>query len=244
MDKIWGILNSSFVTAFFGAVFGSGTILVIAYFQKKKEILAEINASIAIFSGLINSYLMIKKQHALPVCEAYHKDLANFSKPNDGVSVVKFEAYLKKYNCPPLDFDLPMINILALAGKHAYVIPYLMRAKKSILEVEEACELWNESATELFKLDGQERVLKYLGIKKHDGVRDTTFPDTIENLSGTIEDALFFTDLGVLALQKVGKTALPWWCKSKVIKLKIEGDEYKSMMPSRNHKPGWGDDLN
>jgi len=75
------------------------------------------------------------------------------------------------------------------------------------------------------------------------GIKDTTFPDTIENLNGVIDDALFFTELAILALQKVGKSALPRRYKSKVITFIIEETEYQKLMPPKNHKDGWGDDL-
>jgi hypothetical protein len=86
-------------------------------------------------------------------------------------------------------------------------------------------------------------MFKYLGLIKSDGIRDTTFPDTIENLYGAVDDALFFTDKAILALQKVGKSVKPWWCRTKVAKIKIEGQENLNLMPSKDHKPGWGQDL-
>ena len=238
LQSILDFLNSNFSTAMFGAIFGSLTVLLIEWVHSQRKILADINGSIAVLSGLLNTYLMIKRQHSLPLAQNYRENVRKLSNvPKAGPPNI--QVYLKRFLCPGLHVDLPLDRIFTLADKHSGVIPLLMQAKRAVGDVEDACDIWNKLTVSFQEMTESDRQQYYLGGHRFEGIQDTNFADTVNNLEKSVDDALFFTDLAIRGMMKVGKKALPFWLRKKVSKIEIVGEEHRVLMLPSNYKKGW-----
>lgn len=245
------LLNSNFSTAFFGAAGGALTIFILDWANKRRLILADINASIGVLTNLSNTLLNIKKQHALPILQSFQSNVAQYntyrtvitySGSKESPGVLNVPMYLKRFHCPQLHFDLPMDRIFTLTDKLPGIVPRITQVKQSIGEVENIIDVWNELVAEMKNVPGDDKVAVYFGLPDSQGATDTYFPDTVQNVSLVVDDALFFIDKAIRSLTKMGKITLPFWLKKKIAKSEIMEEEYKKLMPSPDYKKGWDDE--
>jgi hypothetical protein len=147
--------------------------------------------------------------------------------------------YMKHFNCPELHFDLPMDRIFTLTDQMPEVVMIISQAKSSIGEVESICKVWNDLVEEFKPLPQAEKIRIYFGLRSAPDIIDTYFPDTVHNVSKIVDDALFFINLSIKALTKLGNKTLPFWLKDKIAKSEISSKEHKALMPPDNYKEGW-----
>lgn len=248
LQNMWEFLNSNFSTAFFGAIAGSLTILAVEWYRGHRRTLADINASIGILTGLLNTFLNIKRQHSLPVSKMYQEDCEKRQaimdlqqrgiSPSQPIEIV-FNLYLKMFHCPQLHFDVPIERIFALTDKNPGMVHILLQAKRSINEVQIACATWNDLTKQMVALPEEKRIEFYFGARASNGIRNTFYGDTVQNLSVAVDDALFFTKRAIQEVTKTGKAHLLFGFKKKIAKIEIVDDEHKALMPPENYKSGW-----
>jgi len=247
LDSLWSILNSNFSTAFFGAIAGSLTIIFISWVGEQRKILADINTSIGMLSSLLNTSLNIKRQHSLPLKEEYlqhvntYQNVKNLKSlgvvPSEPITIT-YTLKLDHFSCPKLHFDLPLERIFTLADKHPQFVQILMQTKVQLYDLEEAYTLWNNLVKEIKDLPEEQRLSIYFGTRSNEGVRNTFFVNSVENLQMSVDGALFFTKNSIDVLSAVAKKALPFWLRKKVAKFEI-ADEYLKLMPSDEQNKDW-----
>ena len=236
-------------STFFGAVGGSMTIIAVEWWRQRMRLLADINASIAIFGNLLNTLVNIKGQFILELTGYYESDVQKFQalqvmkklnpNPSEPV-VVSFSPYLKRYDCPMLFVDAPLERIFAEAHKGAArTVQIITQAKTTVKEIEVVCGRWNEMIEKMQSMPENDRGKFYFGQPISTGVADTCYPDTVQCLKLYTDDALFFANRSVTALQKLGQQVLPFWLKKRVGKIIMDDERHKSLMPPENHLEGW-----
>lgn len=241
-------LNSNFSTAFFGAIGGSLTIIFIEWLRRQRQILADINASIGLLTSLSNTLLNMKQQHTAPMLANYQNNMNEFqiantirkyAAPPAEPVVLNVPMYMKRFHCPELHFDLPTDRIFTLTDRMPDVVPIISQTKRSVGEVENICKIWNDLIEEFKVLPQEEKIPRYFGLRSAPDMVDTYFPDTVHNVSKAVDDALFFINLSIKALTKLGNKTLPFWLRDKIAKSEITSKEHKALMPSDNHMEGW-----
>ena len=115
-------------STFFGAVAGSMTIIAVEWWRQRLRLLADINASMAIFANLRNTLIVIKGQFVVELVKHYEADVQKYQalqvikkalpNPPEPV-VVSFSPYLKRYDCRLLFVDAPLERIFAEPHKVA-----------------------------------------------------------------------------------------------------------------------------
>jgi len=240
--------NSNFSTAFFGAIGGSLTIIFIEWIRRQRHTLADINSSIGLLASLSNTLLNMKKQHTEPLRLNYQSNISEFQMVNtirkySGSSqepvILNVPMYMKRFYAPNLHFDLPTDRIFTLTDKMPDIVPIISQAKRSVSEVNNICDVWNNLIEDFKDLSQEEKVPRYFGLRSAVDMVDTSFPDTIHNVCNAVDDALFFINLSIKALTKLGNNTLPFWLKNKVAKSEITSKEHKALMPPENHMEGW-----
>lgn len=243
-----GLLNSNFSTSFFGAVAGSGVIILIDWYRRKLLFLADINTSIGELSGLSSTLLCIKKQHTLPMVKKYKENVLKYKQASQPVHVsnsektirLHFELHLQKHWTPSLFFDLPTDRIYSMAPGAARIIPIISQTKRTLVEIENIYKIWNQQIDYLNSIkDHKEIISYYLGISNSSGHFDTNFRDTINALEQVVDDGIFFCELSIKKITEIGRKSLPCWLKKKIAKIEFVDPEYLKLVPSSNYKQGW-----
>ena len=235
-------------STFFGAVAGSMTIIIVEWWRQRIRLLADINASIAIFGNLLNTLINVKRQFILELTNHYAADIQKYNalqamkklNPNPAEPVVvSFSPYLKRYDCPMLYVEAPLEKIFAEAHKGAArTVQIITQAKTAVKEIEVASERWNEMIEKVQGMNNEDRQSFYWGQPIASGVADTYYEDMVRCLQLYTDDGLFFSKRSVTALQKLGQQALPFWLKKRVGKI-IMDEKSTLLMPSDNHLEGW-----
>jgi hypothetical protein len=247
-NPIWNFLNSNFSTAFFGAIGGALTIMLIEWIRRQRQILADINTSIGLLTSLSNTLLNMKQQHTMPMLANYQSNMNEFqtvnvirkyAAPSPEPVILNIPMYMKRFHCPELHFDLPTDRIFTLTDRVSDVVPIISQAKRSVGEVQSICQIWNDLIEEFKILPQEEKIPRYFGLRSAPDMMDTYFPDTINNVSKAVDDGLFFINLSIKALTKLGNKTLPFWLKDKIARSEITSKEHKALMPSDNHMEGW-----
>lgn len=250
-EPVWKFLNSNFSTAFFGAVGGSLTIILIEWFRRQRQVLADINASIGVLASLSNTLLNMKQQHIVPLATNYQQNVNKLQtmqalrriNPNPPEPVVvSFDMYLKRFHCPELHFDIPMDRIFTLTDRVPQIVPIITQTKRSVGEVENICHVWNGMVDMIKNMPEEEKKAFYFGGRSSPDIVDTYFPDTVHNLVLATDDGLFFINRSIQSLTKLGNRTLPFWLRSKIARSEIISQEHKDLMPPENYKEGWGDE--
>lgn len=241
-------LNSNFSTAFFGAIAGSFSILAVEWYRGHRRVLADVNASIGVLQGLLNTYLNLKRQHSMPILRQYKDDCEKHQaildlersgvRPNPPL-VIRYNVDLKKFYSAPIHFDVPLDRIFALTENNPAVVQIVLQAKKSAFEVETACAMWNQLMDQMQTLADDERGQFYFGIRLFNGVKNELFTDTVKILALSVDDALFFTKRAIEEVTKTGRLHLKFGLSKKIAKVEIVDDEHKALMPPDDYKKGW-----
>lgn len=243
-------LNSNFSTAFFGAAGGALAIVTLDWFRRQRLMLADINASIGLLTSLSNTLLNMKKQHAMPMLQNYEANLNEFQtaetvRKYSGTKetpILEIPIYLKRFHCPELHFDLPTDRIFTLTDKAPQIVPIISQTKRSIGEVKNMCDVWNDLVETMKAMSQEEKIPAYFGLRASPDMQDTYFPDTVHNVSKSVDDALFFIRKSIDSLTKMGEKTLPFWLRKKIAKSEVTNKEYKALLPPEDHLDGWEDD--
>lgn len=242
-------LNSNFSTAFFGAAGGALAIFILDWFRRQRLVLADINASIGVLTSLSNTLLNMKKQHTMPMLRSYQNNVNEFQiadtvRKYSGTkeqTVLEIPMYMKRFHCPELHFDLPMDRIFTLTDRVPQIVPIISQTKRSVGEVQNMCAVWNEQVERMKSLSQEEKIPAYFGFRTSPDMQDTYFPDTVHNVSKSVDDSLFFIGKSVNALRKLGEKTLPFWLRKKIAKSEVTNKEYKALLPPEDHLDGWED---
>lgn len=249
-QPVLNLLNSNFSTAFFGAAGGALAIFIIDWFRRQRLVLADINASIGVLTSLSNTLLNMKKQHTLPMLISYQNNVNEFQiadtvRKYSGTkeqTVLEVPMYMKRFHCPELHFDLPMDRIFTLTDRVPQIVPIISQTKRSVGEVQNMCNVWNDLIENMKSLPQEKKLSAYFGFRSGPDIHDTYFPDTVRNVSKSVDDSLFFIGKSVKALTKTGEKTLPFWLKKKIAKSEVTSKEYKNLLPSDEHIEGWDDE--
>ena len=112
-------------------------------------------------------------------------------------------------------------------------------AKRSVGVVQDICQFWNEFIEKFNALPFEEKIPRYFGLLSANDMVDTNFSDTVQNMSKTVDNALFFISLSIKVLTRLGNKTLPFWLKDKIAKSEIISKEHKALMPPDDHIEGW-----
>lgn len=250
-EPLWTFLNSNFSTAFWGAIAGSLTIIFIDWLRRQRQILADVNTSIGILASLSNALINMKQQHVMPLVINYQNNLNNFQTiqairqyggaPPEPV-VVNINMHMKKFHCPELHFDLPMDRLFTMTDRMPSIVPLIAQTKRTIGEVGNMCDIWNEAVESFKDLSEEEKIPTYFGLRAGPDIVDTSYRDTISNVAKVVDDGLFFANLSIKAVTEIGKRTLPFWLKDKIAKSEITRKEHRDLLPPADYLDGWSEE--
>lgn len=256
IEKLWDLLNSNFITALAGAIFGALAAYIIAKKHQRSELLLQeirnTNSAITLSYSIFNSFLSLKDQIIKPIVA----DFEETAKLHDEYMVklelgehVQFDGVASMF-----DIVIPFVPTESISeivfGKIAApsrVIVMVSEMIQSVAVIKEMSELRRTIISE-YKLDKDatdvQKMQLYLGLVKEGGEIDERFPHAIKEISESVDHCIFYSytigeDLhkyGVKLAKQYGKKA-PGIVAIKLPKELLE----KNLMPDEENYRGWSE---
>lgn len=225
-ESLDNFFNSSFITSLFGAIAGSATILLINWLQEQKRLLGQMNAMITINVGSMQTLLLMKKQHVIPLIKSY-ESAWNFKHKRDKD---RLPLYLLEFDTPNLKYEILNDGLFNVVADYPSVYQAVMDVQRSLHEVESSSRKWNQLVTSTMELEHNDRFRKYFG-ENIPGVKDTYCADVIVNYQNEIEHALYHSGVAIDLLTKAAKKILPFWYRKNIARMVFHPD-FKDLTPT------------
>lgn len=255
--SLFGMLNSNFFVALFGAAFGALAAAYVTVYLNHKErerlLHADINVSIGVLHDLKNTLLNIKKDYTLPMFLDYKENVSSFKEhiqTKKSSDVYKLNFIVNKIHCPKLSFDVPTEHIYSKLDKMPKLIGLFCRVKNSTEQVMTISQKWNEIAEEYINTDEKDKKLAMyfsLEVKKYDleyteQMIDSRLPDILKNFCFQVDAGLFNIENSIETLREYGKKVLPNNFSEKRFYSEVK-NEYEELIPSDGYIEEWRNEL-
>ncbi len=227
-DKMTTLIN-----AFFGPLFILILGFTIEWYRRQCLVISDINATIGILTVQLKMILTLKRDHVLPLKDAYDKcNEDNKLKLKKGED---FDITMPQHLCPELQFNLPKELIFRVA-ENFDVVQNISEAEFSVKNVGIMYQRWNELCKKFKEISDKDKKLHmYLG-ELYKGIHDSEVPDTLNALFQNVDEALHFINCSIRSLQDLGEKQKPsFHFKKNVVKFKLTCEESK-LMPSDSKK--------
>jgi hypothetical protein len=257
-NRIWSIIDDSLIIqsligSFSGAVGAAALFYYLDHINKKRQLLASINTSLALMAGHISTLINYKSQHLIPLKEEkdriikYMETVVEIRKINPGKEIevppVEATLLLQKVPAMPDEFLLNLESLAEFAERFPMAIIYIVKSKEALTEFKSFLQDWRNLVDEVrtSKYDPEGAKLPFImGKMPINGNIDTRVPDTIENLLHEADKALFFLRRASEELQSRGEKVLPRKISKQLAK-SVTKDGYEKYMPPRDLYPTWQD---
>lgn len=259
LGSAWNFLNTNFsigiLSAFIGTVGAAGIIFYLGQQQKKRDLLAAINMSIALMAGHTNTLLNFKVQLLKPLAEEkqfiltfanYCMETMRLNQPEPErpikLPVPQIKRLLQTIHHPSLEFMVAIEKLSPFAEKFPQAIVLAVKAKESMDSLKSILSTWDALIAEMrqHQLAGKTGFLKFFGITPEGDIFDTRVPDTIDNMLKEADAALFYLRLATEELRSRSKEILPEKTLKTLANVGTK-DGYEIHMPPRDLIAGWNE---
>ncbi len=238
--EVWSFLNSSFATALFGAIAGSGTILFIESLRRQDELLKDANVSIMVLDGVLSTMLSMKKQIILPFKCQYERNLKTITDFREGrLQLSKGEKPVVStgfsISMPPhVEVDIQFDKLKILAAHSPEIIRAIVYLKNYLADFKNIhANLMDYHAA--FKESTPEDVIEFCYFFKVKGASsDSTYKDLVEAMALHADDVLWFSDFAMKEIVRAAKKELPFWLRNKIVTVDVSA-RYQEFMPPHDH---------
>jgi len=243
------LFDSNFSTSLFGAVAGSGTVLLIEWVSGQYKKLALFNAVLAILTAHLDTLINTKRQFSLPHLQEilsikkYVEDAYAFQKQTGRAVEIRLsiKQVTQQIQASENEFLVPIDQVSAYSGRDPRVLILLIRTKEALRALNTIIEKKNELVMEMMNdhRPNDERIPIYLGLESDGGMVDGRLQSYCEAILETNDTALFFVIKAIKSVSNLGRNELPFWLRWRVIDYKIEKDEIQEYLPAENYIEGW-----
>jgi hypothetical protein len=216
-QPLWGLLNSNFSAALFGALAGAlSAHFIAAKAERDRQLRAEIagvNNALELTNSISNTFLGLKRQHVNPLLDAYRRSFGEYvafmaqqhPPPPAPPAVLTILFDLRTLQVPLTPIAELRSTILSRSPNSSHAISLSVTLHQTISTLSEVIQKRNDMVLTLGTLPTEQRADICFGLRQSAGRIDETYPNLITGIWQHTDDAIYFSILLVDVLYAHGR---------------------------------------
>jgi hypothetical protein len=250
-DWLFGLANSNFSSALFGAGFGAWAASWIAlHSERHKRLREEIsgcNTALGLAASIIETVLNLRSQLVLPMADSYRSRFQDFVAatqrrvPPGGLNLITFMADLRVVHFPTMPVPELRGLLQSSSSNSAAARALISSLAQSVESLHTMVQMRNEIGHKFRALQDEEKADLYFGLRAREGFIDDRYPDAMLGMVDNSEDVAYFSELLMEVLMKHGEALAKDYGRRppKLIKVDLSEARAAGRLADRSRYPSF-----